>query len=368
MIRQNQRHKQFFRFLLLLLIGILLWKGAVQFFFHPDVRLISAARKGDVRGVRQALAKGADVTTRSEHWRCGFCTPLEFAIAESRIPEIGKETETEGKREYIEIAQVLLDHGVDVNAKERHLGKTPLMRAVSNVDMLALLLDYGAELESRNPYGMTALALAAERTSTAMLLIQAGADITVTDRDGETLLMKSAEGGSLPLVEYFVNHGLDVNAEGGARYTALMRAIYNGHAAIAKFLLEHGADPNKVDNMGSTALMKAARHGYSDGVKDLAWEIDVVKLLLEYGADVNASFRTGGRRTALMSAAEGGNIETARVLLEHGASVQGNIGRAVLRWQLTSRWCEPEFLALLRSYGVEVTDQDRCKELKKGWD
>jgi ankyrin repeat protein len=56
----------------------------------------------------------------------------------------------------------------------------------------------------------------------------------------------------------------------------------------------------------------------------LAKNRDILKLLLENGADAN---RTVGRETALMRACKRGDLETAQLLLEHGAAKSINFGR-----------------------------------------
>ena len=67
--------------------------------------------------------------------------------------------------------------------------------------------------------------------------------------------------------------------------TALWIASQNGHKEIVKLLLEKGADINvKQTATGATALLLASQNGRTD----------VVKLLLEKGADVNAKVNGGG--------------------------------------------------------------------------
>ena len=81
--------------------------------------------------------------------------------------------------------------------------------------------------------------------------------------------------------------------------------------------LHHTSDATerarKADNQ-RTALHKAAKSGV---------ELDIIEILLESGADVNA--KTADGTTALHLAAQYGNENTARVLLEHGANVHARI-------------------------------------------
>jgi ankyrin repeat protein len=89
--------------------------------------------------------------------------------------------------------------------------------------------------------------------------------------------------GDLVIIERYLGSGWDVNAqeEFDLRYglTALHLSAQNGHLEIVKLLLEHGADVKaKTELFCETTLHLAARNGH----------FEIVKLLLEHGADVNA--------------------------------------------------------------------------------
>ena len=77
-----------------------------------------------------------------------------------------------------------------------------------------------------------------------------------------------------------------------------------------KELLKKGADLEAKDGDGRTALMMAANWG----------ELDVVKFLVEHGADVNA--KGEGGRTALMYVASNGCFEAVVYLVENGADLE----------------------------------------------
>ncbi|KAI5849386.1 ankyrin repeat-containing domain protein [Morchella snyderi] len=87
----------------------------------------------------------------------------------------------------------------------------------------------------------------------------------------------------------------------------LYAIVKGGHVDMAKLLLEKGADVDAMSDYGQTALHAAAGGGH----------VDMAKLLLEKGANVHA--RNSGGRTAVYAAAKGGHVDMVELLLENGA-------------------------------------------------
>jgi uncharacterized protein len=103
--------------------------------------------------------------------------------------------------------------------------------------------------------------------------------------------------------------------------TALHRSCYWGQTAVAELLLEGGADPNAVTRDG---FLQIAPLGCAVATPDVPNPsdreevvLDLVNLLLSYGANVNARRRDG--LTALHSAAYRGHRRVMETLLAQGA-------------------------------------------------
>ena len=89
-----------------------------------------------------------------------------------------------------------------------------------------------------------------------------------------------------------------------------MIAASAGNVPVVRALLAHGADVNAVTaRTGATALMWAVAAPHPD----------IVKVLIDAGADVHVSSEKGF--TPLLFAARNGDIETAKILLAAGARV-----------------------------------------------
>jgi hypothetical protein len=97
-------------------------------------------------------------------------------------------------------------------------------------------------------------------------------------------------------------------------WTALHTAAGGGYLEVVKILLDAGANVNAAaaaGREGRTALQAAAGGGH----------LEVVRMLLDAGAHVNAAAERREGRTALQAAAGGGHLEVVRMLLDAGANV-----------------------------------------------
>jgi ankyrin repeat protein len=103
------------------------------------------------------------------------------------------------------------------------------------------------------------------RLATLKRLASAGADLSVPNSDGSTLLHQCA-GGSYPQIcRYLIGHGLRVNARTAAGETPLMSAaISRRPIETLRLLLSSGANPTLRNVAGMTAQQLAAGAGNSE--------------------------------------------------------------------------------------------------------
>ena len=75
-------------------------------------------------------------------------------------------------------------------------------------------------------------------------------------------LIKAADNRRWERFKRILDEGVDVNAKGGNRnYTALTLASKYGQVEVAKLFLEKGADVNAEEINGKTAQFQASKHG-----------------------------------------------------------------------------------------------------------
>ncbi len=196
-----------------------------------------------------------------------------------------------------------------------------LFEAIRAGDAAAVreLLKGDVDLNARNDIGDTPLMAAAlyAGADVLKLVLNAGTDVNATNEAGATALIRAAT--SEEKARLLVAGGANVNAGSQLGNAALILAARKaGNSGTVKLLLDHGADVNATNLYGATALMAATA----------AEDESSVRLLLDHGADVNArpnmntdGFIWGGGRTALMWAAFLGNEPLVKTLLERGANV-----------------------------------------------
>src|SRR5215212_381328 len=160
------------------------------------------------------------------------------------------------------------------------------------------------------PTAVVEAAMQGNRDAVRMLL-KDGADVNTTQADGMTALHWAAQKSDVELAKMLLYAGANVKATtriGG--YTPLLMAAKNGDTPMIDVLLSNiNADPNGATSNGTTPLMLAAAAG----------KADAVKLLIAKGANVNA--RENARaETALTFAAAYGRTEVVRVLTANGAN------------------------------------------------
>src|SRR5215467_5709566 len=335
-----------------------------------DPALVTAAKNDDATAVRAQLAKRVNV---NEPARDGS-TALLWAVYNGNV----------------DMTRALLAAGSPVNAPN-HYGVTPLLQAsrAGDAALVGMLVKAGADVALAHPNGVTAL-MAAARTGhldAVNLLIETGANVNAADAyQQETPLMWAAAEGHVDVVDALLKAGADPNAKAhvsglddrkhgdypSGGFTALMFATRNGHDAVATNLMKGGADPKLTNADGLTASMVAivndrfdlaaklldlgadANDGslyYAVDMHDATTDMrahdgsrlranhantltamDLIKRLLDKGADPNKSFQGQIHNTTLCCdpevnsspfyrAAVAADIDALKIMLAHGAKV-----------------------------------------------
>lgn len=105
---------------------------------------------------------------------------------------------------HIDICQLLLQAGANINCKSQHSGQTALLVAVDNkqFSVVELLLEWGADVQMTDNVGITPLYMAVDSNCCPIvkLLIEAGCDVNIGSQDHAPLFL-AARRGFLPVVQ-----------------------------------------------------------------------------------------------------------------------------------------------------------------------
>jgi hypothetical protein len=135
---------------------------------------------------------------------------------------------------------------------------------------------------------------------------------------------------------------------GNATATALYYAAVCEHADIVKLLLDHGADANTQDEQGWSAVYMASMYGCTE----------VVEMLIRKGADPNSTDNDG--KTAIHIAVQYKRVETVRALLDLGADpfIKNSEGASAWTWATNDRntYRDYSIADLLRNWKSTVAE------------
>ncbi|XP_019118346.2 protein TANC2 isoform X4 [Larimichthys crocea] len=286
----------------------------------------------------------------------------------------------------IKVSRLLMLGGANVNYRTEVLNNAPVLCVHSHLgymDMVALLLEFGASVDAPSESGLTPLGYAAAGGHMAIVtaLCRRRAKVDHLDKNSQCALVHAALRGHMEVVKFLIQCDWSMGPQqqqqspqtqqqtaftkSHAVQQALIAAASMGYTEIVSYLLDlpekdeeevERAQINNFDTLwGETALTAASGRGKLEvcrllleqgaavaqpnrrgivplfsAVRQGHWQI--VDLLLTHGADVNLADKQG--RTPLMMAASEGHLGTVEFLLAQGASLSlmDKEGLTALSW------------------------------------
>ncbi|XP_053366517.1 fibronectin type 3 and ankyrin repeat domains 1 protein [Clarias gariepinus] len=166
----------------------------------------------------------------------------------------------------------LIQHGADISMKNVS-GKDCLMLAcfAGHLDIVKHLRIFGATWQSQDVSGCTPLHWAVDggHLPVVAFMIEDGCEVDVRDTVSEwTPLMRvSAMSGNAAVASLLIQAGADVNVRDKDGKTPLMVAVLNNHEELVKLLLDSGADQHVTNMYGSSITEMAEAFGKQDIIK-----------------------------------------------------------------------------------------------------
>ncbi|KAF9768543.1 hypothetical protein IL306_014142 [Fusarium sp. DS 682] len=210
------------------------------------------------------------------------------------------------------------------------------------------------------------------QVSTLQLLLKSekNPDLSLTDDDGDNLLMVATRVGNPDLVNLVIGSGAKVNTDESTGQELVRAALlHSAHRALAlllesgaeygevyededplfviaadyglfecvRILLSHKVDPNLESSEG-TALYRAVANGH----------VEIVRLLLDHDPKPRMDITPSGEDTILVRAICSGNVELTSMLIEHGAAVDYIDGNEPYSKTPLSRACQDGNLEMVK--------------------
>lgn len=293
------------------LLGYLVGKGGVPYDVYLAAAAGDAMRVDELLKQNRLLAHERDASGRSA---------LYYAA----------------KRGFMEVVKRLLAAGADPNATERDAQQGAALYAAvrgGHTGCAKLLLEHGADPNAEVEAGGNAVyaALQEGRQELIELVYAYGGNVTLTGACGL---------GRIDLVGELLT--ANPSSVDGGDYGPLAQAASCGYTAIVRLLLRHNAplnDPWYASNYMNYACSFA--------------DADMVKLLLEGGADLNRTNWLGVSYLHLVALQ--GKLDLAELMIAHGASLEAvddEYGTTPLGW--AAKYGKLEMAEFLLQQGAEV--------------
>lgn len=238
-------------------------------------------------------------------------------------------------------AKELIRSFVNVNAREKVDGPTPLVYAIANnnKELVELMIKKGADPDARftleeeekkeNGHGVflkisygwylehvTPLMIAAGQANEDIVrcLLSKSININARDASGKAALEYAIEKERVEIAELLISKGAEVKSWqvrgsgfANASWDNLINVTMKGNLKLVKLLVLHGANVDGTAYNGYTALMYAAEGGHKD----------IVEFLISKGANVN---HRGAKGASALSLAKANNrSEIVTILVNAGA-------------------------------------------------
>ena len=208
--------------------------------FTPD-DFVRSAENGDAKAFQLFLDAGIDCNAQSS-------TGLTALMAAS-------------KNGRIDLVKKLLNQKVKIDAQGKD-GVTALMLAADSnqLDIVKLLLEKNADPNLEDQSGWTALMKAVYQGNTNCVEVLATRSREEVNRG----LLVAALMGHKDTAKVLLDHGAEVDSRADDGRTPLMLAANKGDQEIVSLLLQAGADPTLTDKAGATAGSLATAKGFKE--------------------------------------------------------------------------------------------------------
>lgn len=249
-----------------------------------------------------------------------------------------------------DIAEMLLAAGADPNVKDKN--KKSLLTyclETRKFDLASRLIEHKASLSVQEANYLLQKGVALGDADLVRVVLKSGANVNQKFDDGMSPIWVAAFNNNREMVQLLAAAGANINSKDNDGRTILMWAIENNRKELAQVILASGANVNLLDNKKRTALSIAIEKN----------NLALVDLLLRYKAQVNIKDENGNAPLTIATAT--GNFPMVQILVAGGATVntEDKMGNTPLVIAIYKNY--NDIARFLIEHGADVNKANRDK-------
>ncbi|KAL3818675.1 hypothetical protein ACJIZ3_004580 [Penstemon smallii] len=251
-------------------------------------------------GLSNMSGQCASSIAGSVRWTLGLQLAIRDMILAGKIPrssnsEVFSSLLYVTRANNIEALKSLIKQpDLDINEKDEN-GFSAVMIAAAggHVEAFKLLVNAGANLETKNKYNETAITLAeSNQNSDAFTKILSTYAYSKGNLNGSYALHHAARIGNIDLVQSLIDTGYDINVFDNEGYTPLMYAAKSGNGTICELLISHGASCDTKNTKHETALSLARKANEGNNAESVILD-ELARRLVSSGELVKKHTKSG---------------------------------------------------------------------------
>lgn len=282
---------------------------------NPDVRnkndrsaLMNAALNGKIEIVKLLIKYGANVhavNPKEKYWTAiDYAKGNENKSIVSYLRHISKITPNpdSANKEFYTLLKNIKNSDVDLILKS-----IPPVQSLSAVDNKGnSALHYAIKMKDID-----------DCIQVMDALLNSGAYVNLQNKKQRSPLYDAVVLKRLNVIDFLLKNGADINQNGYKKWTPLMRAISQGSLDIVQSMSHYPINFNsKSTSAGWPLFMYITNYSHDANDKDQA---EIGKILIEKGANIEVRSRSG--KTPLLMASENGKFNVVKMLIEAGADI-----------------------------------------------